>query len=222
MIQSRLRIGELARLCDSSSTVIKDLETIGLIPDPRRGLPGQREYNDVDLIRLQTILIFRELGYSLSEIRIVFGRFCFNDFPCPCLLEKIGRNIRTLGTMIEKLNSIEHELQKLQNLNAICGTDGPAGISCPDHNTEITKEPHRKSFPKKLMTTGDDGRLNLKEKDILLLKLTQEGLSNLEIAESLNLKYATIRNRFAHIYEKLKVSDKIGALVKARELGLVE
>jgi DNA-binding transcriptional MerR regulator len=222
MIHSRLRIGELARLCDTSSTVIKDLETTGLIPDPRRGLPGQREYNDVDLIRLQTILIFRELGYSLSEIRNVFGRFCFIDFPCPCLLEKIGRNIRTLGTMIEKLNSIEHELQKLQNLNAACDTDSPANIACPDHNTEITKEPHRKSSPRKLMTTGDVGRLNLKEKDILLLKLTQEGLSNIQIAESLNLKYATIRNRFAHIYEKLKVSDKIGALVKARELGLVE
>ncbi len=216
-----MRIGELARQCNTSSVVIKHLEAVELIPDPRRGFSGQREYDDVDLVRLQTILIFRELGYSISEIRELLGRFCTYEVPCRCLLDLIEKQIRTLALVIGKLQSAGQDLQRLRTTEANAFAES-SGSFCSYHQTDNPPVQERNVDPRKLITTDGNGGVNIKDKDILLLSLTQQGLSNFEIAENLNLKYATIRNRFAHIYEKLNVSDKVGALVKAREMGLIE
>ena len=61
----------------------------------------------------------------------------------------------------------------------------------------------------------------LTEREIDVLKLITEGLSNPEIAEKLVLSVGTVKTHVKHIYSKLNVDDRVKAASKARELGII-
>lgn len=65
----------------------------------------------------------------------------------------------------------------------------------------------------------DDGVLTRKE--IEVLSRLSEGRSNREIADALFVTPATVKTHLAHIYAKLGVTDRHGALARAVELGLL-
>jgi len=56
---------------------------------------------------------------------------------------------------------------------------------------------------------------NLSIREIEVLKLLTEGLSNNEIAEKLFISLTTVRNHVCHIYQKLHVHSKSQAVTKA-------
>lgn len=60
----------------------------------------------------------------------------------------------------------------------------------------------------------------LTEREIDVLKLIAEGLSNPEIAETLVLSVGTVKTHVKHIYGKLNVDDRVKAAGKAREMKL--
>ena len=53
-----------------------------------------------------------------------------------------------------------------------------------------------------------------------MLKLLADEFSNKEIADKLFITIRTVKYYTAHIYEKLGVSSRIEAIVKAKEIGL--
>lgn len=61
----------------------------------------------------------------------------------------------------------------------------------------------------------------LTERELEVLKLIAEGMSNPEIAEKLVLSVGTVKTHVKHIYGKLGVDDRVKAAGKARELGLI-
>jgi LuxR family maltose regulon positive regulatory protein len=61
----------------------------------------------------------------------------------------------------------------------------------------------------------------LTEREMDVLKLIAEGLSNPEIAEKLFLSVGTVKTHVKHIYGKLGVDDRVKAAGKARELGII-
>ena len=61
----------------------------------------------------------------------------------------------------------------------------------------------------------------LSQRELDVLKLVVEGLSNQEIAGRLFLSVETIKTHMRHIMEKLAVSDRTQAAVKAMRSGLV-
>ena len=61
----------------------------------------------------------------------------------------------------------------------------------------------------------------LTEREIDVLKLIAEGMSNPEIAEKLVLSVGTVKTHVKHIYGKLNVDDRVKAASKARELKLL-
>jgi DNA-binding NarL/FixJ family response regulator/exonuclease VII small subunit len=63
---------------------------------------------------------------------------------------------------------------------------------------------------------------DLTERELEVLGLTQKGMQTKEIAETLGLSDGTIRNYLSSIYSKLSVSNKIEAVQKAVELGLLK
>ena len=65
-------------------------------------------------------------------------------------------------------------------------------------------------------------RLDLSAKDIEILKLVQLGFTNGRIAEKLEITHGTARNNLSSIYEKLKVTNRTGAIAKAIEYGLID
>ena len=61
----------------------------------------------------------------------------------------------------------------------------------------------------------------LTEREIDVLRLIAEGMSNPEIAEKLVLSVGTVKTHVKHIYGKLNVDDRVKAAGNARELGLI-
>lgn len=61
----------------------------------------------------------------------------------------------------------------------------------------------------------------LSEREMDVLRLVVEGLSNQEIAERLYLSVETVKSHMRHIMEKLSVADRTQAAVKAIRSGLL-
>jgi LuxR family maltose regulon positive regulatory protein len=61
----------------------------------------------------------------------------------------------------------------------------------------------------------------LSERELEVLQLIAEGLSNLEIATRLYLSVNTLRAHTTHIYQKLDVHSRMQAVARAKELGLL-
>ena len=67
-------VKEIARLAGISVRALHYYDEIGLLKPSRAGANGYRQYTQADLVRLQQVLVLRELGFALEEIkRIVAG-----------------------------------------------------------------------------------------------------------------------------------------------------
>jgi DNA-binding transcriptional MerR regulator len=62
-------IVEVARMSGASSRTLRHYDEIGLLPPAHLGSNGYRYYGQAELLRLQQILLLRELGLGLAEIR---------------------------------------------------------------------------------------------------------------------------------------------------------
>jgi two-component system nitrate/nitrite response regulator NarL len=61
----------------------------------------------------------------------------------------------------------------------------------------------------------------LTERELDVLRLAADGLSNADIARRLQLSGTTVKTHLAHVYEKLEVSDRAGAVARALRRGLL-
>ena len=61
----------------------------------------------------------------------------------------------------------------------------------------------------------------MSQRELDVLRLVVDGLSNQEIADKLILSVETVKTHMRHIMEKLAVSDRTQAAVKAMREGLV-
>ncbi len=61
-------VGELARLTGVTVRALHHYDAIGLVRPSQRSAAGYRLYGDADVLRLQQVLLFRELGLPLDAI----------------------------------------------------------------------------------------------------------------------------------------------------------
>ncbi len=69
LTQRASRIGEVANLAHVSVRTLHHYDAIGLVRPSRRSEAGYRLYTAEDLERLQAVLLYKELGFGLGEIR---------------------------------------------------------------------------------------------------------------------------------------------------------
>lgn len=69
---------------------------------------------------------------------------------------------------------------------------------------------------------GDFGSQILSRREVQVLKLAYTGLVNKEIASLLGLSNETVKSYFKSINAKLEVSNKMEAIRKASDMGLIE
>jgi len=67
--RSELRVGEVARLAHVTVRALHHYDRIGLLQPSGRTEAGYRSYTEQDLERLQTVLLYKELGFGLGAIR---------------------------------------------------------------------------------------------------------------------------------------------------------
>jgi DNA-binding transcriptional MerR regulator len=64
-------VGQVARLAGVTVRTLHHYDEIGLLTPGERTRAGYRRYTDADLVRLQHILLYRELGFPLEEIAVI-------------------------------------------------------------------------------------------------------------------------------------------------------
>lgn len=67
-------IQQIAKLAGTTSRTLRHYDQIGLLPATRTGANGYRYYDASALVRLQRILLLRELGLGLPQIGDVLAR----------------------------------------------------------------------------------------------------------------------------------------------------
>ena len=67
-------VQEVARVAGTTSRTLRHYDAVGLLPPSRLGSNGYRYYDQAALIRLQRILLLRELGLGLDGIAAVLER----------------------------------------------------------------------------------------------------------------------------------------------------
>jgi MerR family transcriptional regulator, thiopeptide resistance regulator len=105
------RIAELAKLCGLSVRALHHYDAIGLLVPTKRSASGYRLYDESAVLRLQQILIGRELGLALEEIRRSLDDPRFD--PASALKDqrvKLEARVQQTRRMIE---SIDHALALL-------------------------------------------------------------------------------------------------------------
>ena len=66
-------IQEVARLAGTTSRTLRHYDDVGLVPPSRIGANGYRYYDEAALLRLQRVLLLRELGLGIPAIADVIA-----------------------------------------------------------------------------------------------------------------------------------------------------
>ncbi len=67
-------VGQVSALAGITVRTLHHYDELGLLTPSERGSAGYRRYSDVDLERLEQILYYRELGFSLTDIATIVNK----------------------------------------------------------------------------------------------------------------------------------------------------
>src|SRR5918912_851372 len=102
-------VGQVAGLAGVTIRTLHHYDEVGLLPPSGLSSAGYRSYEESDLGRLQQILFYRELGFTLEEIATIV-----ND-PRTDAVEHLRRQRGLLIARIERLSAmvaaIDHEME---------------------------------------------------------------------------------------------------------------
>lgn len=85
----------------------------------------------------------------------------------------------------------------------------------------VEKEVNRNSTEDFKLNEGEANKLGLSKRELEVLALMAEGLSNQEISERLFVSLSTIKTHSSRLFEKLDVKRRTQAIEKARRLSLI-
>ena len=111
-------VNQLARLAGISVRTLHYYDELGILKPATRGENRYRHYGEDAVIRLQQIMFYRELGFSLEEIKEIVSRPDFNVLDAleshrEMLQEKAARIDNLLATIDKTIGKIkgENEMQ---------------------------------------------------------------------------------------------------------------
>lgn len=113
-------VAKLAQISGVSIRTLHWYDEVGLLKPAYHGSNGYRYYEEEQLLILQQILFFRELGFELKQIRKVLGRSDFDKMVALSShrqvlhknLEKTRKLIRTIDKTIEHLKGTKKMKEK--------------------------------------------------------------------------------------------------------------
>ena len=110
-----MRIGELAATCGCPVETIRYFEKIGLLPHPKRGANGYREYDESQQKWLQFILRSRALGFTQNEVRRLSDITQQSEAACPDVHDLLVEHIAGVQEKLIDLKRMKRSLERLKS-----------------------------------------------------------------------------------------------------------
>ena len=108
-----MRIGEVAEAADVPTQTIRFYGRRGLLPQPRRGPNGYREYDTSVLTRLAFIRSGQAAGLTLVEVASILDLRAVGAVPCAHVQTLLGTKLRDVQARQRELAALETELEQL-------------------------------------------------------------------------------------------------------------
>ena len=104
-------IQDVARLAGTTSRTLRHYDRMGLLPPSRVGSNGYRYYDDDALVRLQRILLLRDLGLGLPAIAEVLNR---DTEPARALQKHLGWLKQEQERLARQIASVSLTIKQLE------------------------------------------------------------------------------------------------------------
>jgi DNA-binding transcriptional MerR regulator len=151
VMTARVTVKMLADLAGVSVRTLHYYDQMGLLKPASRGLNRYRQYDEETVVRLQQILFFRELDFSLEEIRAMISR---SDFDVLEALESQRALLRKKAARTaELLATIDKTIKKLQGKSRMEIKDYYKGFS--DEKIEKYREEVRRRWGEKTLRDSE-------------------------------------------------------------------
>ncbi|MET9433714.1 MerR family transcriptional regulator [Streptomyces sp. NPDC006551] len=138
-------IQEIARKAGTTSRTLRHYGERGLLEPSRIGANGYRYYDQAALVRLQRILLLRELGLSLSAIAEVLEGQRDTSAALRTHLALLEQERERIGRQIESVRTTLHKTEKGEELMAEEVFDG---FDHTRYEAEVTERWGREAYEK--------------------------------------------------------------------------
>lgn len=122
--------GEAAKTLGVGVQTLHFYEKQGLIPAPARSEGGYRIYTPEIIERVRFIRKAQALGFSLDEVRDIFGLVRRGSSPCGRVQARLAEKLREVDRRLEELQGFRAELASLVAQAAELSKHEAAGQVC--------------------------------------------------------------------------------------------
>jgi len=122
------KVGEIAEKVDVNVETLRYYEKIKLMPKPKRKESRYRVYDENDLKRLLFIKRAKELGFTLKEIKELFGLRIDSEAKCGDVKHLTEHKLNDVDNKIKDLKKIRSVLVKLIDQ---CVNEEVSSDACP-------------------------------------------------------------------------------------------
>ena len=134
-------IQEIARLAGTTSRTLRHYDDIGLLAPSRVGHNGYRYYDGPALVRLQRILLLRDLGVGLPAVAEILGR---DDEASPAVQARALRtHLDALRAeqqrLARQIASVEHTITTMEGGGRLMADEMFDGFDHTKHEAEVTE-----------------------------------------------------------------------------------
>ena len=106
-------IGVAAKLSGVNIETIRYYEREGIVPKAERASNGRRTYDDEAISRLRLVKRCRELGFAISDIRILLSLSDQDAGTCDEVRKLSEANLVSVSSKIDDLNRMKSVLEEL-------------------------------------------------------------------------------------------------------------
>jgi DNA-binding transcriptional MerR regulator len=115
-----MKIGELAKLSNTSTKTIRFYEDSGLLPPPARTASGYRDYGPDIADRLRFIHRGQAAGLTLQKVRQILVIHDRGEMPCGHVRQVLNTRLDQVRAQIAELVALEGHLQSLLDHASHC------------------------------------------------------------------------------------------------------
>ncbi|MGK3948928.1 MerR family transcriptional regulator [Microbacterium sp. K2] len=139
-------IQEIARLAGTTSRTLRHYDDIGLLPPSRIAHNGYRHYDEAALVRLQRILLLRELGLGLPQIAEVLSPVNARQSEESALETHLALLREEQNRLARQIASVENTIDALKGGEELMAENMFDGFDHTQYKEEVEERWGRKAY----------------------------------------------------------------------------